>query len=121
VNSYDIISTFAMMGPPPGQDGQSTGGGMLGMLLPMIIIFGIFYFMLIRPQQRKEKERQKMIDAVKSGERVMFCGGMIGTVTNVKDGIFLIKVADGVKVEVARGAVNRVLEKDEKPEAGESK
>lgn len=121
MNTYDIVSSVAMMGPPPGQQGQASGGGMLGMLLPMIIIFGIFYFMLIRPQQRKEKERQKMIDEVKSGKRVMFCGGMIGTVTNVKDGIFIIKVADNVKVEVARGAVNRVLEKDEKPVAGDSK
>jgi preprotein translocase subunit YajC len=121
VNTYNVMSSIAMMGPQPGQQGQSGGGSMLGLLLPMIIIFGIFYIMLIRPQQRKEKERQKMIDEVKSGERVMFCGGMIGTVTNIKDGIFLIKVAENVKVEVARGAVNRVLAKDEKPEAGESK
>lgn len=119
MNIYDTMSSIAMMGPPSGAQGQQ-GGGLLGMMVPMIIIFGIFYFMLIRPQQRKEKERQKMIDEVKSGERVMFCGGMIGTVTNVKDGVFVIKVADGVKVEVARGAVNRVLEKDEKP-AVESK
>lgn len=119
MNTYDSMSCIAMMGPPGGAQGQ--GGGLMAMMVPMIIIFGIFYFMLIRPQQRKEKERQKMIDEVKSGERVMFCGGMIGTVTNVKDGIFVIKVAENVKVEVARGAVNRVLEKDEKPEAGESK
>jgi preprotein translocase subunit YajC len=110
-----------MMGPPPGQQGQQGAGSMLGMLLPMIIIFAIFYFMLIRPQQRKEKERQKMIDEVKSGERVMFCGGMIGTVTNVKDGVFVIKIADNVKVEVARGAIARVLGKDEKPETSDSK
>ena len=121
MTTYDAVTTIAMMGPAPGQNGQQGGGSMLGMLAPMVIIFGIFYFMLIRPQQRKEKERQKMIDEVKSGERVMFCGGMIGTVTNVKDGIFVIKVADGVKVEVARGAVNRVLDKDEKPVAGDSK
>ena len=121
MNTYDVVSSIAMMGAPQGQPGQSGGGGMLGMLLPMVIIFGIFYFMLIRPQQRKEKERQKMIDEVKSGARVMFCGGMIGTVTNIKDGMFLIKVADNVKVEVARGAVNRVLERDEKPEASENK
>ena len=94
---------------------------MVGMLLPMVIIFGIFYFMLIRPQQRKEKERRKMIDEIKSGERVLFCGGMIGTVTNVKDGLFVVKIAENVKVEVARGAVTKVLEKDEKPEAIDTK
>ena len=113
--------SIAMMGPPPGQQGQPQGGGILGMLLPMVIIFAIFYFMLIRPQQRKEKERQKMIDQIKSGERVMFCGGMIGTVVNLKDVILVIKVADSVKVEVARGAVNRVLEKDEKPVTTDTK
>ena len=95
--------------------------GKLGMLPFIVIMFGIFYFMIIRPQQRKEKERRKMIDEVKSGERVLFCGGMIGTVTNVKDGVFVVKIAENVKVEVARGAVTRVLEKDEKPEAGDSK
>jgi preprotein translocase subunit YajC len=93
-----------------------TGGSpMGGMLIPMIIIFGIMYFMMIRPQQRKEKERRAMIDNLKSGTRVIFGGGMIGTVTNVKDGIFVVKIADGVKVEVVRGAVTRILEKGEKP------
>jgi preprotein translocase subunit YajC len=97
----------------PGQ-GQ---GNPLGMLAPMIIIFAIFYFMLIRPQQRKEKERKAMIANVKSGARVMFSGGILGTITNVKETTFVVKIADNVKIEVARGAVSRVLEKGEK--AGE--
>lgn len=101
---------MAMMGPPAG--GQS--GNPLGMLMPMVIIFGIFYFMMIRPQQRKDKERRKMIDELKSGDRILFSGGIIGTVTNVKDQILAVKIAENVKVEIARGAVNRVLAKDEK-------
>lgn len=100
--------TMAMAGAP----GQ-TGGGM-GMMVPMLIIFAIFYFMLIRPQQRKEKERRGMIAELKTGARVMFSGGILGTVTNVKENTFVVKIADNVKVEVVKGAVSRVLEKGEK-------
>jgi preprotein translocase subunit YajC len=104
---------FAMAGG--GSSGQQQGAaGLLGMIIPMLLIFAIFYFMLIRPQQRREKERQAMINAIKSGDRILFCGGMIGSVVNVKDRILVVKVADNVKVEIARGAVLRVLDKDDK-------
>jgi preprotein translocase subunit YajC len=102
------------MGAPPAGQGQQQGGGML-MIGYMLIIFALFYFMMIRPQMKKEKERKKMIENVKSGDRVMFCGGLIGVVANVKDATFSVKVADNVKLEVARGAILRVLEKDEVP------
>lgn len=98
--------------------GEGQGGGMGQMLVPMLIIFAIFYFMLIRPQQRKEKDRREMIANIKSGARVAFSGGILGTVTNVKEHTFVIKVADNVKIEVARGAVSRVLEKGESGEIG---
>lgn len=95
--------------------GAAPGGNPLSGPLPlMLIVFAIFYFMLIRPQQRKEKARRKMIEEVKSGDRVLFSGGILGTVANVKDQLLVVKVADNVKLEIARGAVNRVLEKDEK-------
>lgn len=89
-------------------------GNSLQMMVPLMLMLGIFYFMLIRPQQRKEKERRQMIDNLKTGQRVIFGGGLIGTITNVKDDIFVVKIADNVKVEVVRGAVTRVLEKGEK-------
>ena len=92
---------------------------MLGAMAPMLLIFAIFYFMLIRPQQRKERERKEMIKELKSGERVMFSGGIMGTITNVKEHTFTIKIADNVKIEVARGAVSRALEKGEKADANE--
>ena len=103
----DAMMSLIAMAPPAGE-GQ---GGGLGMFAPMLIIFAIFYFMLIRPQQRKEKERRNMIANIKSGERVLFSGGIIGTVANVKEHTFIVKVADNVKLEVARGAVSRVVEK----------
>jgi preprotein translocase subunit YajC len=106
IGMFDLLVPVAQAAAP--------AGGLGGMMIPMILIFGIFYFMLIRPQQRKEKERKQMINNLKSGTRVMFSGGIIGVIANVKDGTFIIKIADGVKVEVARGAVSQVLEKGEK-------
>ena len=93
---------------------QAQGGSMFNMVVPMILVFGILYFMMIRPQQRKEKERRAMIENLKSGTRVIFGGGFVGTVTNVKDSTFVVKVADNVKVEVLRGSVSRIIEKGEK-------
>jgi preprotein translocase subunit YajC len=111
----DAVSFLAMAGP----QGEGAQGSPFGMMVPMLFIFAIFYFMLIRPQQRKEKERKLLINELKTGERVMFSGGIIGTVTNTKDNTFIIKIAEGVKIEVARGAVSKVLEKGEKPEDAE--
>jgi preprotein translocase subunit YajC len=99
------------MGSPAG--GATQQGSMLPMIGYMVIFFALFYFLMIRPQARREKERKKMIDEMKTGDRVLFCGGMLGTVTNVKDQVLIIKIADNVKVEVARGAVLRVLSADE--------
>ena len=87
----------------------------------MIIFMALLYFMLFRPQQKKEKARRALIEATKSGDRVIFGGGLIGTVANVKEYTFVIKIADNVKVEVLRGAVTRTLERGEKPEESEEK
>ena len=106
----DFMNVIAMAGP----GGEGGKGSPMGMLVPMLFIFGIFYFMLIRPQQRKEKQRRLMIDELKTGDHVLFSGGILGTVTNVKEQTVVLKIADNVKVEVARGAINKVLEKGEK-------
>jgi len=82
----------------------------------IILMLGIFYFLMIRPQQKREKARRAMIEAVKSGDRIIFSGGMMGVVKNVKEKTVIVKIADNVKVEILRGAVSRVLEKGEEPE-----
>jgi len=91
------------------------GGGLMNMnfMVMMLIMVGIFYFMMIRPQQRKEKERQKMIAELRAGQRVLFAGGLLGTVSEAKTYTFIIEIASGVRVEVARGAVTRVLKEGE--------
>ncbi len=91
-------------GAPPQQ------GAFGSPMIIMLLMFAILYFVMIRPQQRKEKERRAQIDALRAGVRVLFCGGMIGTIEEVrKEGTFLVRVADGVIVEIARGAVERPL------------
>jgi len=110
---------FLGMGTPPAGGGQG-GSGML-MMGYMVIIFALFYFMMIRPQQKREKERRAMVASIKAGDRVMFCGGMIGVVATVKDQALTIKVSDTTKVEIIRGAVIRVLGKDEVPVDVENK
>ena len=80
-------------------------GGGLGMFLPMLIIFAIFYFLMIKPQQRKEKERRKMIQELRAGAKVVFAGGLIGKIVEAKERTFMIEIAGDVVIEVARNAV----------------
>ena len=101
------LSVILAQQPPAG------GSGGLQMIGMMVIVFAIFYFMMIRPQQRREKERQKMIAELRAGQRVIFAGGLIGTVVEAKPYTFLIEIANGVRIEVARGAVSRVLKDGE--------
>jgi len=107
MQGMEMVTVLAQVGP-------GGGGGMMQMMLPMVFIIGIMYFMMIRPQQRKEKERRLMIDNLKSGARVVFGGGLVGTITNVKETTFVIKVADNVKVEALRASVSTVLEKGDR-------
>lgn len=100
------------MGPPPGAENQQSPMFMFGWLA---IMLALFYMMLIRPQRRREKERQEMLSKVKSGDRVLVAGGIIGIVMNVKEKSYVIKVAEKTKIEVVRGAVSQVLEKGELP------
>lgn len=104
-------SILAMGG---GEQSQQSPLFMIGWFAIMI---ALFYFMLLRPQQRKEKQRRDMIAALKSGDRVVFGGGFIGIVANIKEHTLVIKIADNTKVEVVKGAVTRVLGKDD--EAGQ--
>ena len=85
-------------------------GGGFGIMIPTMILFALFYFMMIKPQQRKEKERRKMIEELRAGARVVFAGGLIGTIREAKDKTFMIEIAPGVSVEVARSSVVGVAE-----------
>lgn len=113
-----LLNTIAMGQPPASGGSQQSPFFMFGWLGLMLVIF---YFMLIKPQQRREKERQQLLANIKSGDRVVFSGGIIGMVANVKEKTFTIKIADNVKIEVGRGAVTQILDKGEQPSEGEAK
>lgn len=81
--------------------------------LPLIIIAVLFYFLLIRPQQKKQKEHQKLVTAIKTGDKVITSGGIHGIVANVKESTILLKVADNVKIEMDKVAVVSVSKSTE--------
>ena len=91
----------------PGAPGPGAAG--LGTFLPFILIIAIFYFMMIRPQQRKEKERRKMIEELRAGAKVVFAGGLIGTIVEASEKTFRIELSPGNVVEVLRGCVTDVV------------
>lgn len=103
------------------QASQPGAAGMGGMLIPMALVFGLFYFMMIRPQQRKEKDRLRMIAELRVGEKIVFSGGLIGTIAEAREGTFLVEIAPKVTIEVARGAVSRVVKEGEIVTADEVK
>ncbi len=90
-------------------------GGAIAQFLPLILIFAIMYFLLIRPQQKKMKEHQAMVDAVRRGDQVVTQGGMIGKVSKVKEGEneVEVEIAEGVKVRVVKSTIAQVLNKTE--------
>lgn len=89
------------------------GGGLGGAIFPMLLIFGVFYLLLIRPQQKKQRELQATIAQLKSGDKVITTGGVIGVITTVRDTSFLIRSADKTILEIARTSVAGVDSEEE--------
>jgi preprotein translocase subunit YajC len=86
--------------------GGATGG--LGMFLPMIIVMGIFYVMLILPQQRQRKKTQAMLAALKNGDKIVTTSGIYGTVSGIDGDTVILKIADQVKIRITRSAIAQV-------------
>lgn len=99
-----LLSAFAApLGMAPPSDGTSSSPFMS--LIPLVFIMFIFYFLVIRPQQRRHKEHQDMVKSLSRGDRVLTNGGMYATVVDVKDDLVVATIAEGVKVELAKSAV----------------
>lgn len=92
-------------GQPPG----GGGGDAFGFIFLLAGTFAIFYFLIIRPQQKERKKREAMLTALKRGDRVVTTGGLHGTVVGLNEQTVILKIADQVKVEVDRGAIGRVV------------
>ena len=91
-----------------GAASASTSTSLIGSLLPFLLIIVIFYLFLIRPQNKKQKETQKMLDALKKGDKVITIGGIHGTVSSVKENTVILKVDDDCKLEINRTAISTV-------------
>ena len=88
--------------------------GGLVRLLPILLIIGVFYILLIRPQQKRQRELQETISQLKAGDRIVTNGGIIGVITNVRDTSFLIRSADKSILEISRSAIAGVEEEEKK-------
>jgi preprotein translocase subunit YajC len=95
-----------------GQGGAGGGQGAAGFsgFIPLILMFVIFYFLLIRPQQKKAKEHREMIGRLKKGDRIITSGGLHGRITGVSDTTATVEIADKVRVKIARGNVSQVIQ-----------
>ena len=85
------------------------GGGIGPFFVPLIFIFIIMYFVMIRPQKKRQEQQQKLIGALKTGDRVVTNAGIHGLISNVKDSTVLVKVADNVKIEMDKSAITNVV------------
>ena len=109
---------------PSGTPGQQQPPSAFSMLPMLLFMLAAMYLLLIRPQQKQRKELQKLVSEVKSGDKVVISGGIYGTIANVKEKTFMLRIADGVKVEVDKSSIVRVVEKsttESAPEETKSK
>ena len=100
--------------------GQNPEGSLVSTLVMFGLIIAIFYFLILRPQQKRQKEKQKMLEAIRKGDKVVTAGGMHGTVAGLDDRTVLLQVSDNVKMKFERSAVASIVKEGE-PEAKESK
>jgi len=102
-----ISSAFAQTAPAAAGDMQSS----LTSMLPLVLMFVVLYFIMIRPQMKKQKEHKAMVEALAKGDEVVTAGGMLGKVSKVGDNFIGVEVADGVEIQMQRQAVVQVLPK----------
>jgi len=100
---------FAMGAPPAGGGG---GQSALMNLVPLVFMFGIFYFLLIRPQQKKAKEHRALIDALKKGDQVITAAGIYGKVTSVDENIVTLEIAPGIGIKIGKGYIASLNKQD---------
>ncbi len=105
-----MIGLAFAMGTPPG--GAATGGqSPIASLVPLILMFAIFYFLLIRPQQKKAKEHRAMMEALKKGDQVVTAGGIHGKITAVEETVVSLEIAPGVNIKVNKGHIATIAAK----------
>ena len=109
----DLLWLVAI-GSSGGESGAGRGSG-LGMLILFASLFFIWWFLYLGPQMKRQKQKQRMIEALKKGDRVVTRGGLLGTIVGIKekDRIVVVRIAENVKIEVLRNAVEAIVKEDE--------
>ena len=103
-----ISEAFAQAAPAAAADSPF---GSLGSMLPLVLMFVVLYFVMIRPQMKRQKEHKTMIDALAKGDEVVTSGGLLGKITKIGESFIGIEIANGVEIQVQRAAVVQVLPK----------
>ena len=105
-----MLNFILLMGASPGGSGQ---GNPFALWLPIILIFAIMYFLIFRPQAKKQKQQRMMIDALRKGDKIITSGGIYGTIAGIKEkeGTIIVKVDDNTKIEMVKSSVAQIVEK----------
>ncbi|MDR1059075.1 MAG: preprotein translocase subunit YajC [Treponema sp.] len=103
-----FVFSLLMGAPAGGAEGASGGLGSVMNFVPFIAIIAIFYFLIIRPQNKKQKDTQRMLSALRKGDRVVTIGGIHGTIQSVRDSSVILRVDDSTKIEFSRSAIASV-------------
>ena len=107
---FDLISSAYAMGAPPAGGGEASP---IASLLPFALMFLVLYLLNLRPQMKKQKQQQQMVDEVEKGDQVVTSGVIHGLIQNIKDDIIVLKIAENVKIELSRSAVSLVVNKED--------
>ena len=103
-----ISEAFAQAAPAAAADSPF---GSLGSMLPLVLMFVVLYFVMIRPQMKRQKEHKTMVDALAKGDEVVTTGGLLGKITKIGESFIGVEIANGVEIQVQRAAVVQVLPK----------
>lgn len=104
---HDLSLIYHLVAQVEGQ-ADAPPGGILSFLPPLVIMFLIFYFVLIRPEKQKQAEARKMVDELKDGDNIITLSGIHGTIKKIKDDVVTLQVADNVRIKVERSSIGRL-------------
>ena len=102
------------------QGSHETQGGGISFFIPLILMFVIFYFLLIRPQQKKVKQHKEMIASLRKGDKVVTAGGIHGTISNVSDNTVTVEIAPKVRIKVQKGSISYILSRGAQQQGSEN-
>ncbi|HXG31690.1 MAG TPA: preprotein translocase subunit YajC [Thermodesulfobacteriota bacterium] len=117
-----LLTSFFVGCPMPSEGQEGVGGSPIAALVPFVLIFVLFYFLILRPQQKQSRERQEMLKNLKRGDTVITSGGIYGRILNITGDIITLEIAKGVSVRLSRAGVSGIANiGDEEKKAKEEK